>query len=378
MGLIMAAMVSIALAAAMPVETPDIIVERATHTLTYRSTDRSPEAIYRLLDDVCEKYSLVGDRVTLTTFCRSGRLDQLNLSYLAELRGLGPDKSGILMTSQYDALHDGAGKVLKPAGPSLLLPQNGAIRITSLRLQTIPDNPLEDGALSGWPGTWSGSSHVAYEDCELYGHDWGVTYDWCAKAKRVVEYRRCKIVGARTAVAFVSTSAQYNIYFSDCELGVDGRLSQSIGASSESDPNTGGMYCPILIKAGRCHVENCRFWTIGWQSSQGVPYSKSKKFGPLRMVTMATDQFHTGAAKTTRFTAVNSRVIHFDPGIATEVFDLDFRNGRAAVDNLRAIEAATNAPDATEQSISQARGGTGPDGELRVWQPVLPTVKETR
>lgn len=327
---------------------PDVIIERDGQMLEYRSNDRTPESIYDLLEHVCEEVAEAGDIVTLTTHAKGGPLDQLTLTNVAELRGLGPDKSSIFMTNHYDVITNPMTmEVLKPAGGAFILPGEGDIVVKNIRLEVVPENVDEDGALCSWEAGTNGPCSAQFTDCELIGHDWGVLYDWGLYVNRSVTYTNCEMFGTRSVVSLMHSNATYQLNCQGCKFTVDGSKSRSLGATSDDHADNGGVYTPVIIRCGDGHLEDCEFSVTGWPT--GTPYPWTS-YGPVRMATMATDHFFSSSSTSTELEIVDCRVTHFDPGIATVVNDIDFRFGTATVNN--------------DEAIARATGGTGTDGEV--------------
>jgi hypothetical protein len=142
--------------------------------------------------------------VTFIGHAKGGSLDQLDLTNVAELRGLGPEHSSIFMTNHYDRVRDPMTlEVLKPYGGSFILPGEGNIKIRNIRLEVVPDNIHEDGALCSWKADTDGPGEAFFENCELIGHDWGVIYDWALNVQRTAFFNRCKMFGTRSVISLL-------------------------------------------------------------------------------------------------------------------------------------------------------------------------------
>lgn len=309
-------------------------------------------ADFAALEKAIEHDGQPGDRVHIVGTFTGGPLDMLDLNNIAggELTGDGSDKSRLIFHAQYDLIGD-KDKPTKPGGPALSFPNNGSMRIAGLYLENTPENVHEDGALGGWPGS-SGSGNraaVLIEDCEVKAHDWGLVYDWTLRNEREVTLRRVNGVASRIFVALMNSNCAYTLTMDDCHIGIDGNLSRSYGATSDSDPVTGGVLTPIILRAGTGKVTNCTFWVRGMTPPEKHP----AKWVPARIVTVATDQFFSSGSKATRLACENCRVEFVEPAGETVVYDLDFRYGQATWDNSAAL--------------AQARGGSGPKGEIRAW-----------
>ncbi len=97
------------------------------------------------------------------------------------------------------------------------------------------------------------------------------------------------------------------------------------------------------------------------------PAGHPTKWVPTRIASVATDQFYSQGAKTTQFTARNCKVTLVAPNGAKVVSDLDFRWGQIPVwDNDSRVMLAEKTGAAI---VADARGGCGPNGEIRVWKP---------
>ncbi len=324
----------------------EVTVTRGEWSRTIRCAD------FSALEAAIEVDGQPGDKVHIVGEFVGGPLDMLDLGPIAggSLTGDGPDKSRLILTAQHDRIGP-EDNPQKPGGPAIMLPNNGEIRLAGLYLENTPANIHEDGALAGWPGNTTGFSIATFEDCEVKAHDWGLIYDWSLRANRTVTLRRVKGVAARTFVNLVHSASTYRLLMEDCNVGIDGNLSRSYGASSAADPVTGGVLSPILLRAGEGHVERCTFWVRGLEPAPGHPAA----WIPRRIAAIATDQYFSQGAKTTRFTARNSRVLCVEPGAANVVSDLDFRWGLSPVlDNA--------------ELVAQGRGGSGVDGEVRLWK----------
>ncbi len=324
---------------------PSITVTRGGRTQTMSLVGKSAEQCFHDLERAIEQFAQPGDRIHIVGTFVSGPLDMLDLANLAggALTGAGPEKSRIIVKAQHDRIGP-EDNPQKPGGPAIMLPNNGEIRLAGLYLENTPANIHEDGALAGWPGNTTGFSIATFEDCEVKAHDWGLVYDWSLRANRTVTLRRVKGVAARSFVNLMNSSASYTLLIEDCDIGIDGNLSQSWGASSGADPVTGGVLTPLILRAGTAHVKNCTFWIRGMNQPKG----HSPKWMPTRIAAIATDQFYSRAAQTTRFHAENCRVKFVEPVNETVIYDLDFRFGQATVDD-------------------PSRSGSGPDGALRMW-----------
>ncbi len=329
--------------------------------------DQVPLADFKALEHAIEVDGQPRDRVRYTGEIVGGEYDMLDLSKIVggELTGAGAEHSRLIFKAQ----HDRIGPVenpIKPGGPALLLPDNGTIRLASMYLENTPINVQEDGALAGWPGGWNGTAIVTAEDLVVKAHDWGLFYDWSLRSNRTINMRRVKGVAARDFVNLMHSGSNYTLNMEDCEIGIDGNLSQSAGATSDADLVTGGVLSPIMLRAGSGTIRNCSFWVKGMTPPPGHP----AKWVPRRIAAVCTDQFYSQAAKSTNLAFTGCRVLFVEPGVATEVRDTDMRFGTATWDN----SAAENMAKAeAAKLIATAKGGSGPGGELVTWSP--PVVK---
>lgn len=287
-----------------------------------------PNADFAALERAIEVEGQPGDRVHIVGTYTGGKLDMLDLTMIAggELTGDGPEKSRLIFTAQHDRIGP-EDKPEKMAGPALLLPNSGSIRIAGLYLENTPENVHEDGALAGWPGAWTGTSEATFEDCEVKSHDWGLIYDWSLRSNRTVNLRRLKGVAARSFVNLMHAASTYTLAMEDCEIAIDGNLSQSYGESSAADPVTGGVQTPIILRAGTGKATGCTFSVKGMTPPPKFP----EKWVPTRIVAVATDQYYSKGAQTTQFTAKNCKVLSIEPGAAKVLKVDDFRWGKPPV-----------------------------------------------
>jgi|GEM_PF-2397358 len=323
---------------------PSITVTRGGRSRTMSLQGKSPEQNYYALERAIEHFAQSGDAIHIVGTFVGGPFDILDLENLAggALTGAGPEKSRIIAKAQHDRIGPEENPQ-KRGGPAISLPNNGEIRLAGLYLENSPSNIYEDGALAGWPGDKTGYATVTIEDCEVKSHDWGLIYDWSLRSNRNVTLRRVKGVAARSFVNLMHAGSHYTLLMEDCDIGVDGNLSVSYGATSDMDPVTGGVLTPIILRAGTAQAKNCTFWVRGMKRPEG----HTLKWVPTRIATIATDQFYSQAARTTRFHAENCRVKFVEPVDEKVIYDLDFRFGQATVDD-------------------PARSGSGPNGELRM------------
>ncbi len=326
-----------------------------------------PQADFKALERAIEVDGQPGDRVHITGEFVGGPLDMLDLNKIAggELTGSGPEKSRLIFHAQ----HDRIGPVEKPqkiAGPALLFPDNGAIRIAGLYLECKPDNIREDGALGGWTNLTGdalfipGTAVVIIEDCEVKAHDWGLVYDWQLRSNRTVILRRVNGVAARMFIALMHSASTYRLVMEGCDIGIDGNLSQSYSETSASDPVSGGVLSPIVMRAGSGTATGCTFWVKGMTPAAGFP----AKWVPTRIAAIATDHFNSKSNPAVRFAVNNFKVKSVEPGAAKVISDLDFRFGSATSDN---VEREDKAKQAGDKLLAEARGGSGEDGTVKVW-----------
>ncbi len=327
------------------------------------------DAAFADLERAIEHDGQPGDRLHIVGEFTGGKLDMLNLNKIAggELTGDGKRSSRLIFKAQ----HDRIGPVEKPekiGGPALLFPDSGSIRLAGLYLENTPENIHEDGALGGWTNLTGdalfvpGKALVTIEDCEVKAHDWGLVYDWQLRSDRTVILRRVNGVAARGFVCLMHSASRYNLAMEDCHIVIDGNLSVSHGATSEADPVSGGVLSPIILRAGTGTAKNCTFWVKGMTPPAGHP----SKWVPSRIASIATDHFNSKSSPAVRFTVSEFKVRCVEPGAATVISDLDFRFGVATSDNTEREDAAKQAG---EKLVAEARGGSGPDGSVKVWVP---------
>ncbi len=347
----------------------------------------TPEQNFDRLERAIEVEGKPGDKVNYTGTFVAEVHDMLDLAKIVggELTGNGPEASRLIFKAQHDRIGPLEAQI-KPGGPAMMFPSDGEFRLASMYLENTPDNNHEDGALTGWAGSQNGTATVVCEDLVVKSHDWGFIYDWSLRVNRTVTLRRVKGVAARSFINLMHSASTYTLVMEDCDIGVDGNLSQSYGESSNGDPVTGGVMTPIIQRAGTGKVTNCTFWVRGMTPPAGFP----AKWTPTRIATVATDQYFSKGSPATNLTFTNCQVASVDPGPAVSViFDLDMRYGKAtwnveertkpAEAKMLAAEAEVAAAEkltsdaqavltVAAEELAKARGGTGPGGELRVWK----------
>lgn len=362
----------VAASAAYPQENP----RPATIAITRGQWSRTIcPADFKALEHAIEVEGQPGDRVVIEGEFVGGPLDILDLEKIVGGALEGPAvPPGEAYRGRFVSLarHDRIGpeeNPVKPGGPAIWFPSTGSIAVRNLYLENSPEEVVEDGALTGWPGARSGDCAVLLENLNVKAHDWGLVYCWSLRPKHKIVGRNIRGVGARGFICLMSGSGGYQLDLEDCDLGIDGNLSVSYGASSHENPVTGGVLSPIMLRAGTGTAKNCTFWVRGMTP----PADHPSKWVPTRIVSVATDQYYSKGATNTRFATENCFVKCVEPGPAvTASYDLDFRwtTERPSWNNQAAEDLARSEAEAL---LAAARGGTGPHGQVRYYEP--PVVK---
>lgn len=325
---------------------PDVTLIRSSGLeAKYTAKERTPEAVYKLLAQVCEQEATVGrtDKVILHKPATSGIYDILDLSRVADFSA--DNRSiALVMRAQHDPDGPPEQRDLKPGSPAIVLGE-GKIKIHDITLTNDCYNAEEDGALIGWPSP--ANAEVAFERVTFNCHDWGI-YDWQSYRKKVITFEDCEIRHARMGLCLMAGWGEYHVSMKRVHFYGDANLSKSYGASSGRDPVTGGLLGNVVRGHGTWLLEDCTAEMVGLRE----PYNSA--WGCPRIAPF-TNHYNTTSNPALKVTIKNSRVLSIDPGIATVVNDLDFRYGVVpVVDNSELIAAA--------------RGGTGEDGEFRAWE----------
>ena len=221
-------------------------------------------------------------------------------------------------------------------------------------------NKDEDGGLIGFSAPEE--SYAEFVDCNIdasQGMDWGV-YSWSnhIRALRIQggTLRFCRL---GVAMAASGAAAKQTVVLDGVKLIGDANGSTSYGESSGGDVDKGGVLTAVLNRSGSALLRDCDAEVIGLTK----PYNG--KWGCPRIAALATNQYYSGAGATS-FTLERNKV-NITPGISQAWYDVDVRKGKLSiVYDDAAIAAATKSG---EKLVAEARGGSGPDGSVKVWVP---------
>lgn len=178
----------------------------------------------------------------------------------------------------------------------------------------------EDSGIFCW--NTSVDSEVTFEGGYLDGSfncDWGPVYNWSGGAKSV-RMIGVKASSTRTLLSLASSGGlSQTFYVDNCDFTVNANGSKSIGESSSSNPDTGGVIAAILCRGGQGDIKNSRVKIVGLSA----PYET--KYGPTRIGGILTDRYYS-ASQAGKF-VVENVTVEIVPGISTVVNDIDVRFG---------------------------------------------------
>ncbi len=225
-------------------------------------------------------------------------------------------------------------------------------------------NREEDGGLLGWSGADDYDAEVTFVNCDIdasQGMDWGACYSWeNASRKLTIQGGTLRFCRFGVAMAASGAAAQQTVILDGVRLLGDANGSTSYGESSGGDVNSGGVLTAVLNRSGSTTMRDCTVEAIGLTK----PYNS--KWGCPRIAALCTNQYYSGAGATS-FTVERCKV-NITPGISQAVYDIDVRgSGKlSVVYNDEQIQAAESAG---AKLVAEARGGSGPDGNFKVWKP---------
>ncbi len=220
----------------------------------------------------------------------------------------------------------------------------------------------EDGGLIGFHPEHTGPGVLQFKGCDIDGShaDWCI-YGW-RNAPRTVTIEGGTLRFCRFGVALAASGAgaQQTVILDGVRLLGDANGSKSIGESSGGNVESGGVLTAVLNRLGTTTLRDCRGDFVGLKE----PYNS--KWGCPRIAALATNNYYSSSGATS-FVLERNRV-NIVPGISQAWYDADVRgSGKLSiVYNDQAIQAAESAG---AKLVAEARGGSGENGELKVWKP---------
>ena len=340
-------------------------------------SDPTREGFGAFLMDLLPKETQGGDTVEFLGHALFPRDKGVILGDLT-IRGFGDAVSSLTT----EARIDGTGS--KPdSTPGMMFGKNETI-LEDLALSNECYDPNEDGCVIGFSGKGKAKATLRRVYVKLgTNNDWGVGYNWYDNQGNdqtlIIEDSRIEF--SRFGVAFAASDSMGTLKVSRTTFIGKANGSTSIGDTSrvmKSDftERPWGLCVPVLARSGNVWLEDVVCYVSGYEG----PY-RDKRYGVPRVVGVVTDLYSTGTSKKTVVDGRNVFVRYLAPGHATEVFDVDIRYGKyTPFDNSAAIATAeqsvqpqrdeaaklTSQADAT---VAAARGGSGTNGEVRVWKP---------
>lgn len=341
---------------------PDVIIQTPLHGVrwfqfgtSYKTTE-DEDIRFDLLEQICEVEAKQGDAVTLCTNATGGKFDQLDLSRLS--RFVVADGACLTMTKHHDAKTYADGT--SPKGPSILLGANPITISGTIRQRTWGPvdygYPREDGALIGWTDGATGGD-VTFQNATLDGSqdcDY-VIYVWLNGPTFKVSVLDSTVKFARQGLALNGNNGVYEVLCKGSKF-----VGNAEGSHSWAKTSTTTIDAPlgnVVRGKGAWHIEDCESILTGRASNYGKQLDQSAKYGVVRLAAFTNFYDSTSKGNKIAFTAKNLRCTVVDAGNAKEVYDVDFRFGAPAPvwDNSELLKVA--------------RGGSGDQGEFRVYKP---------
>jgi hypothetical protein len=318
------------------------------------STNGDKFDAYKLLEHVCEHKAEPGDEVELSRVTEGGKFDQLDLAKLSRFT-VAPGVE-LTMTKHHDAKLYTDG--MSPKGPSIILGANPITISGTIRQRTWGPvdhgYPREDGALIGWTDGATGGD-VTFQNAVLDGSqdcDY-VIYVWLNGPTFKVNVIDSVVKFARQGLALNGNNGIYDVLCKGSKF-----VGNAEGSHSWAKTSTTTIDAPlgnVVRGKGTWNVEDCESILTGRASNYGKQLDQSAKYGVVRLAAFTNFYDSTSKGNKIAFTAKNLRCTVVDQGNAKEVYDFDFRYG-------------VNPPQLdNSELIAKAKGGSGPDGEVRVW-----------
>jgi hypothetical protein len=225
----------------------------------------------------------------------------------------------------------------------------------------------EDGGLIGFSPTLEGEGAAFFVNCDIdasHGMDWGI-YSW-KNALRTVNIYGGTLRFCRFGVALAASGggARQSVFLDGVRLFGDANGSKSIGESSGGNVETGGVLTAVLNRAGATTIRDCVGDFVGLKE----PYNS--KWGCPRIAALATNNYYSSSGATS-FVLERNRV-NITPGISQAWYDADVR-GSGKLSIVYNDEAIAKAKSEGAQLVVDARGGSGPGGNFKVWEPEAST-----
>jgi hypothetical protein len=203
-----------------------------------------------------------------------------------------------------------------PGGPGFLSGTSTTVR--DMYLGNVSYDPHEDSSCIGFHGD-TGARTLTLERCVIDGSqscDWTI-YNWTNGNTLVV--RDCDIASCRMAIAAAySGGGSQSVTVERTRFYLDANNSESYGASSGLDPDSGGVLAGVVIRRGDLTVTDAEFHVTGLSTSYNVGWGCPR-------VALITDQYYSTSGPRT-ITLDGIYVKEYTPGIESVANVLDFRN----------------------------------------------------
>jgi hypothetical protein len=353
--------------ALVPEELPDVVLTRGEHVENYRTTDRTPEGLFKLIESVVENRAQPGDDVRFRGFARNTKADQLRL-HQGTFGGFGPEQSKLTVVNRID---------VPKSTPGIIPSMDSTIADCTIVNDCYDKN--EDGGGIGWalekqPLDPKLVRKLTLRNVVIDGRtngDW-LVYAWDDNHSGVnVTIEGCEFFFPRQAVSLCNSAAKNQVLtIRDTKFRGNANWSHSYGETSSADPDT-GVLVPIVFRSGTATIERCEFWVAGWKSPDGAPYSANGKYAINRVVGIVTDQYFSpiSAGYGPTVTIRDSIVHSLEPNGAKVVKPIaDMRYGTATMDNRALVAKLKAAQDSTLKSVQATIQNAINDGRAAVDQ----------
>jgi hypothetical protein len=266
---------------------------------------------------------------------------------------------------------------VKPLGtPGFLLAVDGkSTSFTKIKFVWRCWNKEEDGGGIGWNVAGDGS--VVFTDCEFDAEsdcDWPI-YNWTSGKKTVLILGgKAKIARWLVAAADSGADNGQNIEIRNLTATLNANGSHTYGESSNANPETGASLGLVMIRGGKATLRNVTITEAIGLTAQYDPRTPPK-WGCSRIASLVTTRYYS-PGQPVEILIDKFSVLKVTPNLATVWSDMDifptdkptvvYDNAKIAAAKVAGVKSVAAAQAQADAGVAAARGGSNPDGSLKV------------